>query len=125
MRVLLDSDFIISLTFADQSTHRRAVDIYQLNSNADFYILNLTQFEFATVVSKKFNYKVINEIFESLKNVSLLRMNNFIENLAWQEFFKHKKKGISYVDCANLVVAQENEMKIASFDKFYPKEILI
>ena len=53
-------------------------------------------------------------LFRSAEDVELL-----------EEFKKYQSKKISIVDCSNLILARKLNAKIASFDKFYPSEILV
>jgi predicted nucleic acid-binding protein len=40
-------------------------------------------------------------------------------------FLSHKKDKTSFIDSANLALAQKYNCKIASFDKFYPNNLLL
>jgi predicted nucleic acid-binding protein len=125
LKILYDTDFLIALFLKDQSTHQQAKKIFHSIEQADCLALNLVKYELATVLSYKFSYEIARDIMLALQNIPLhyLALNEQDEKNAWQEFFTHKNKGISFVDCANLALAKKQGFKIASFDAFYPKEI--
>lgn len=128
MKILFDSDVLIALRFADQSTHGQAKEIFKKISKRSnsFYCLNLCFQEVATVISHKYSQaqakSFYHEIQKNPPNVIFLDKN--IEAKAWKMFFQQKKKKTSFVDCANLVCVKLYKLdKIFSFDKFYPKTL--
>ncbi len=126
--VICDTDFLISLHVTNESTHQKALELFEkLSANTSFIISNLTKYELATVLSRKFDHVDAVEILQTINE-------NFDYELwfekEWQsETFKiytnQTKKSISFFDCACFFLAQKFNFKIASFDKFYPKELLI
>ncbi|NCN87310.1 MAG: hypothetical protein COZ34_02140 [Candidatus Pacebacteria bacterium CG_4_10_14_3_um_filter_34_15] len=121
---LLDTDFIISLSFSIESTHEQAKLLakkYLSINNA--YYLDLVLHEVATVVSKKHSHKKAVEICSVMrKNASsVLKLSPNDELKTWDFFNSQKNKNISFVDCANVVIAKKLGLKILSFDKFYDK----
>ena len=123
--LLCDTDFLISLQLETESTHEEAMDIYE--NNDEFVVLNITFWEVATVLSRKLNQDqaiaTLERIQEDFPNI--INFNDKAEKEAFDLFKSFAKKNISFFDCACLVTAQKHGYKIASFDKFYPKEILI
>ncbi len=126
-KILLDSDFIINTLIQNESNHERARDILSKYPEASFYMLNLVHYEVATVLSRKIPYADMAQAMAALRSTEpqTIMLQPDQENLAWQEFYSHKKKGISFVDCANVVMAKTYNMRIASFDKFYPDELIL
>ena len=128
MNILYDTDFLINLFVTNESNHKKAITIKNKVEFAYYNILNLVTYEFATVLSRKFDQDFALSIltdFEKIKNLEIIYLNKTQEEKVWNLFKGYSKKNISFVDCANLVIAQEFNLKIASFDKFYPKELLI
>jgi len=126
-RVLYDTDLIISAYFTDQSTHFKAKQVFSHSNFTQEFILNITLQETATTVSKKFSQNDAKNIVKDIKltDVVVVFLSMDDENMVWREFYKNTKNGTSFVDCANLVMAKKLDCKIASFDKFYPKSILV
>lgn len=119
---LLDTDFIISMGFPEESTHKQAKILAKkyLNTNNAYY-LDLVLYETAIVISRKYSHKKAVEICSVLrKNTdSILKLSPEDEIKAWNLFNSQQTKNISFVDCANVVIAKKLGLKILSFDKFY------
>lgn len=123
--VLYDADFIIALLIPAESTHEKAVDLYRRWGVHQAFLLDIVRYEIVTVVSRKYDAptarlawdRTIPTHFRTIRAAEL-------EDKAEKEFLSHHKKSISFFDCANLVAAKHYDLKIASFDKFYPKEMI-
>ncbi len=124
--VILDADFLIALYIDTDSNHERALFLYDKIENCR--VLNLTIYEVATVLSRLFEHKIakliLKNILADLHQITL----NFDPN--WEDdIFKiynlQTKKNISFFDCSLIFLAQNFDYKIASFDQFYPKELLL
>lgn len=129
MKYLVDSDFLISFSSDEDSTHQKSIKIYKnLKKNSELLALNLVFQESTTVVSKKFGMqkaKIFYEMINKFVNTRILLDEN-IEKEAWKIFLKQNKKGTSFIDCANLVVYQKYKLdSILSFDEYYPKNVRI
>lgn len=125
--IIYDTDFIISLLFEDQSTHQKAVSIHeQHKETSQFIILDIITFELATTVSRLYDQKIAIDVVKQIIEMAdvVLELDSQDKQKIWKEFNSHGKKGTSYFDCANLVMAKKLDCAVASFDKFYPKEIL-
>ena len=82
-------------------------------------------YELATVISRKFGHEFTHAILDDIQQtLKLLDIGDF-EKEIWKEFRVHKKRNISFFDCANLVAAKHYGLKIASFDQFYPKSLRV
>ena len=124
--ILYDTDFLIALFDQHQSTHERAISLFQKIKEKPFFVLKLVHFELATVLSYRFSSEFVDGVLGQFNQlpIQFLSVDDF-EPEVWEEFYAHTKKRISFVDCANKVVALKHGMKIASFDAFYPKELLV
>ena len=126
MIVLCDTDFLLSTLIVHESTHNQAVHVNGLIKNADVQFLDLVHFEIATVMSRKYGSREANKVLTSISKLDITRVSfRDYESEIWTEFGSHTGKSISFVDCANLVVARNKKAKIASFDAFYPKYIRV
>jgi len=124
-RILFDTDFIVALFIPNQSTHNRAKDAFMQIKDSEHFIVDITLFELATVLSVKFSHKDATTIVKDLLGTAITKISAVeFEEVIWKEFFAQKRNNISFVDCANLVVAKEYGFKIASFDAFYPKPLV-
>lgn len=121
--VLFDSDFIISLMIDDESTHHQATEIYKNAAISSEHILPFVHYEAITVCSRKYGYDRSVRLHAFIERQLKRVVMPIDEQEVWQEFFLHRKKSISFVDCANLVAARNYGWKIASFDRFYPKSL--
>ena len=125
IHLLCDSDFLIALLIEEESTHKRAHQLLESIRPQSWQSLKLVQYEIANVISRKYNTLLARDILQKLNNSQLEYIHHDeYEDEAWKEFYSHSKKSISFVDCANLVAAKRYNLKIASFDSFYPKTIL-
>jgi len=126
--IIVDTDFIISFLFENQSTHKQAVKIYnKYNDRSQFIVLDIITFEFATTISRLYDQNISKEATKNVIEMAdiVIELDFKDKQTIWSEFNSYSKKGISYFDCANLVMARKLDCKIASFDKFYPKSILV
>lgn len=125
--VLLDTDFLISRIFSDQSTHKKALKLAKKIENKVQFVCNLVLFELGTVLSHKFGQDKAITIVSELRSSTLtvIRPSEIDEEEAWNLFLNKNKKGISYTDCMNLYLAKKNNYKVVSFDSFYTNKYLI
>ena len=71
---------------------------------------------------------LIKRLIPVLKNYQyeIIFVDEEMEKLSWRIFSNQAKKGTSFVDCSNLAVIEKFSLDgIVSFDKFYPKKLLI
>ena len=128
VNIILDSDFIFGFFINVDSNYDKARKWYAENSlNSNFILLNITKFEVITLVSRRYTQELAKNILSEMEvfNSQIFYVDERVDPEIWSEFNKYSKKNISLVDCANLVYARKLNAKIASFDKFYPSEILV
>lgn len=127
-KVIVDSNVLIALVKADDSTHLVAKRLV-LNLHDKGYVfiaLNLVIQESATVISMKVGQKAAKDFFENRARVidQEIYLDSDLEKTAWRIFIEQNKKGTSFIDCANLAVIQKYKLDgILSFDEFYPKSL--
>jgi predicted nucleic acid-binding protein len=127
-KILCDADFLIGLFLDDDSNHQKSIDIYKEYSEThDFVVLNLTKYEFATVLSRKLPQALaieINKLFLETFTGEVYFEKSW-ETETYKLYNSFQKKNISFFDCACLHYAKMVKAKIASFDTFYSAEILV
>jgi predicted nucleic acid-binding protein len=70
--IICDTDFLISLHITNETTHQKALGLYEKYQDYDFYISNLTKYEIATVLSRKFDHNSAKQVLELIReNFSL------------------------------------------------------
>jgi len=122
--LLLDSDFIIASRFSLESTHEKAKALAKnYFTGKNVFYLNLVLYEVAAVLSRKYSQKYAIEITKELRKnpECILTLTNEDERKTWELFYSQKRKNVSFVDCANAIVAESYGLKILSFDNFYKK----
>jgi predicted nucleic acid-binding protein len=124
---LIDTDFLYACFFESQSTHQQSLLILSQIENDPCYILNLNIQELATVISNKESHELSFFVLDKLNDLDLevVKLTDDEELEIWKLFRSQKKNKISFIDCANLYIAQSRNFKIASFDRFYPQSILV
>jgi len=123
--VLLDCDYIIALTIPHESTHAKAKKIRESLFETPQFILVSTLYELATVCSRKFDHAFACNVLRNIEAADIKRLSvQDIEAEAWKEYYAQTRKSTSFFDCANLAAAKHYSLKIASFDSFYPKDMV-
>ncbi len=129
-KIALDSNVLVALYKFDDSTHQKAKEITKrLHDQGDiFMVLNLVAQETATVISMKIGQKAAKDFYLKRDGVidQEIALDDDLEKLSWNIFLKQAKKGTSFIDCANLTFIEKYQLDgIVSFDKFYPKKLLV
>jgi len=124
--VLMDADFLIALYIDTDSNHVKAFNSYTQYDS--FRVLNLTIYEVATVLSRLLSHNeaklILGNIISDLKEI-ILYYHTVWESDIFELYNSQTSKNISFFDCTVLYLSQKFDFKIASFDKFYPKKLLI
>jgi predicted nucleic acid-binding protein len=124
-KIILDSDFVIALYLPSDSNHVKAFNIYQQYD--DYSILSINLYEIATVLSRLLNQDeaiiVFCNIIKDFDEI-VVDFEREWEGDIINIYNSFSKKNISFVDCSILYIAKKLNAKIATFDKFYPSELL-
>ncbi len=88
-------------------------------------MLRITSYELATVLSRKVSHALAVSVSTALTEINVQYLTLEDDAEAWTEFRAHTRKNISFFDCANLVTARKLGLKIATFDSFYPKDMVL
>lgn len=129
-KIVLDSNVLVALYKFDDSTHQQAKEITRrLHEQGDTFVaLNLIVQESATVISMKVGQEEAKGFYQKKDRVidREIALDDVLEGQAWKIFLRQLKKGTSFIDCANLAFIEKYKLDgILSFDKFYPKKLLI
>ena len=129
MKILVDSDFLIANFKSNDSNHKKASKLAKKfhNLGYKYYCSNLVQEESATVISKRIGMAEAKTFYNNLDNFidRFIYFEEKFEKKAWRLFLQQNKKGTSFIDCSNVILAEEYNLKIASFDKFYDKKFMV
>jgi predicted nucleic acid-binding protein len=125
--LLLDSDFLYGLFVENDPHHQNCQRLVAKISDYNLIISNLVIYEFITLISRRIGQKEALDMLSQIENLDILKVvvDEKIHEQTLVEFKNHTKKNISAVDCSNLALAQKYKAKIASFDQFYPTQMLI
>ncbi|MEK7550557.1 MAG: PIN domain-containing protein [Patescibacteria group bacterium] len=130
MKYLIDSDFLFGLYVIHAPHHKETTRLFKRIQKNEYklVILNLVIQETATVLSKKDKQETALTFLDEIVKmpVEIMNFRDEDEKIAWKIFKKQTKKGTSFIDCANLAIAQKYKFDgILSFDDFYPKEVRV
>lgn len=120
-KYIIDSDFIFGFLNPSDSNHHKARQIFKVIDldNSQVYCSNLVKEESATLFSKRYGHKTIPGLLEFLSEFSTYFIDEKMTDKTWEKFLSIQKKNISFIDCANLTLAEFLKAEILSFDKFY------
>ncbi|MDP1722868.1 MAG: type II toxin-antitoxin system VapC family toxin [Candidatus Gottesmanbacteria bacterium] len=129
-KVIIDSNVFVAVFLMEDSLHSRATQLVsQLKKQgAVFYTINLVLQESATVLSMRKGMASARTFYAAVHDFvdQVAPFDESVEKESWKVFLSQTKKGTSFVDCAILATARHyNIDKIVSFDRFYPKELLL
>jgi predicted nucleic acid-binding protein len=126
-KILCDTDFFIALLIQEDSNNEKATAIINEFSDHIFTYSNLTKYELVTVLSRKLPQKIAIQALEIFEETFEDRFDFDVtlEDKVLDFYKKSLNKNISFFDVACIVQAQNYHWKITSFDKFYPKEIIV
>lgn len=130
MKVLIDSDFLVGIFREGDPHHTIATKLLKVHKDrsSTLLVLNLVLQEAATVLSHRTGMEAVRLFYKKIPELELVitHIDEDVEQHAWEIFLKQTKKGTSFVDCANLAALEYYHIeRIASFDRFYPRELLI
>jgi len=128
-RAIVDSNVLVAIVRENDELHKKAMGlIKKIKGRYELWVLNLVIQESATVVSMRDGMdaaKVFYSGYENMIDIEV-RLDEEVEGMTWEIFLKQKKKGTSFIDCANLAVIEKYKLDgIITFDEFYPKELMI
>ena len=125
--VLVDSDGWIALYLPDDLLHTDTVSIYQRlqAQNKKLVTTSAVIGETATVLSHRSGQKLARHFLLAIEQsgIPIIFVDEKLHHQALELFMQQEKKGTSFVDCANVVVARAFDIPtVLSFDGFYPRQ---
>ena len=125
--LVVDSDFLYSLFIQEDPHYTKVQKLIPKIDGYNIIICNLVIYEVATLLSRRISQVVAKNVLSQLLSMQLqvIYIDKQLEREIIAEFTSHSKKNISFVDCANLVLAKKYKAKIVSFDQFYSNNLLI
>lgn len=129
-KALIDTNIVVALYRPDDSLHKDAVAVVSKLKQTDweFIFTNLLIQETATVLSMRVGMSLAKKFLKDYQDLldQTIFVDEEVEKLSWKVFTSQTKKGTSFVDCSNMAVLEKYKLDgILSFDKFYPKQLLI
>lgn len=129
-KVIIDSNVFVAVFLLEDSLHSRATQLVSelKRKGAVFYTIDLVLQESATVLSMRKGMTSARTFYASVHDFvdQTVPFDENLEKESWKIFLSQTKKGSSFVDCAVLASVRHYKIdKIASFDRFYPKELLL
>lgn len=129
-KVIIDSNVFIAVFLLEDSLHSRATQLVSelKRTGVVFYTINLVLQESATVLSMRKGMTSARTFYASVHDFvdQTVPFDESVEKESWKIFLSQTKKGTSFIDCAILATARHYCIdKIVSFDRFYPKELLL
>ncbi len=125
--ILCDTDFLIALLIENDTNHTKARYILDTHISSDFIYSNLTEYELMTVLSRKLPQDIAIQAYNLFTATFTSRVvfELELEKEAVALYRKSTNKNQSFFDIACLVTAKKHNYKIASFDRFYPNNMLV
>jgi predicted nucleic acid-binding protein len=126
-KILCDTDFFIALLIEEDTNHEKAISILQTYNQSIFSYSNLTVYELMTVLSRKLPQTLAIQALTIFETTFDDRFDFDLDlEVDIMRFYKQSvQKNMSFFDIACLIQAQKYQIPIASFDSFYPKELLV
>lgn len=129
-KALIDTNIVVALYRPDDFLHQAAVAVVSKLKQSDwkFIFTNLLFQETATVLSMRVGMSLAKKFLKDYQNLldQIIFVDEEVEKPSWEIFTRQTKKGTSFVDCSNMAVLEKYKLDgILSFDKFYPKKLLI
>ncbi|HUS60533.1 MAG TPA: PIN domain-containing protein [Nevskiaceae bacterium] len=124
--ILVDSDVLFALNSKDDANFEKACQISRelVKEGFEFTISNFVLAEAVTLLSYRISHQKAVDFFQKLirDKFPIIRVDNNLENRAYQIFKKQISKNVSVVDCINIAILEKyNWNTIFSFDKIYKK----
>ena len=126
-KLIVDSDFLYGLFVIDDPHHHKVIEFLPILNGVEIIITSLVKYELITLLSRRKNQEFALNALHQINTIgaTIYYIEQKDDTAIIKEFMSHQTKKISVVDCANLILAKKLNTKIASFDRFYPDEVII
>ena len=121
-KVFVDSNYIIALFNPTDSNHKRAKVIAKKleEQQTKLVLSNFIFLETVTVLSQRRGKEVASDVGALLKQdhtISIIMIDDLLNDAAWYIFQNVPYKNISFVDCSTIALMKtENLQRILTFD---------
>lgn len=129
-KTLVDANVLVAAYRPDDKLHEKATELIEKlkRDRWTFVFTNLLKQEVATVLSMRVGMVLARKFLQDYTDIidEEIFIDEVVEKLAWEIFKIQKKKGSSFVDCANLAVIEKYKLDgLLTFDLFYPRKLRI
>lgn len=119
--IFVDSNAFIAVRVTNHPLHGKALSISQhlIQEREELTTSNIVISEVFTILAMKFDKKLALQFGEEIhkKALSIIYIDNFYHQKAWQIFQKVKDKDVSFFDCTSFAVMESLGIKkVFSFD---------
>lgn len=124
-KILVDSDAFVGWMVATDAHHQRVIEAFERLKNARVQMVttNLVISETASLLSRRNSQAQAKAFLQFSQHIETVYITKRLHQLTVNLFWEQERKNISFVDLANVVVAQEHGIgQILSFDKVYRKD---
>ncbi len=125
--IFLDSSVIIAYKNADDSNHKKAVEIFRKLGEGNYGTGVISEFVFSevvTVLALRISFETAKEVGSILleaEETEIMKASDLFER-SWDIFTGQKNTALSFVDASNLACMEWKKIrKIATFDKDFLK----
>jgi len=116
IKTILDANVWIAFFYTHDSTHKKAVKVFQELKEQELAITEYVILEVATILKKVANIHIANHFLECLaeSSVSIIQDNELMQQTA-RVFSKSGRNNLSFVDCSLVYLSCRYNVK--TFDK--------
>ncbi len=118
MRIFADASFMVSFYDPKDSNHAKAQKLTSKFFKNSLLTSNFVFAEIVTILSQridKYNSILAGEYIK--QNLTIVKLTEEIETLAWEIFKKQKSKNVSFVDCTCFALYEKSVFdKAFTFD---------
>ena len=122
-RILVDSNVLVGLYNKTDSLHQKSRSLMKKLESLEsaLFVTNYILLELYTVISQRVGKPAALKFGEDIKRekpfTGIIWISEEKDEKTWEIFKKVKNKDVSFVDCNNIAIALEEDLKIATFDK--------
>ncbi len=125
MRVLFDTSAFYALVSKNDIFHKKAVQIYTelLAYKIPLYTTSYILVETIALIHHRLGFFPLSSFIPSIMDIfSIIWIDELKHQKSWEKLKEKEGKGFSFVDCSTLVLAEEINAHIFTFDSLFKKE---
>lgn len=119
MKVLFDTSALYALISPVDIFHTRAKQVYEeiIRKTKNLYITSYVLVEIIALIHRRLSYKVCIDFISSIEDIfTIIFVDEKYHKEAWKKFIE-KGKSLSFVDCSTLIISQDINAYIFTFDE--------